>query len=181
MALGNVNDAPIRLNMLLLENVRLALPVLQERAVLHYSQQFTSQLYRVLGSADFLGNPIGLFQNVSSGVADAFYAPYEGLVGGDVGATMAKVSLFLPLSTSLINSRRTAIWSRRLSLVSATVCQRSPAPSAKVFLLRRSTRNSKVADECADRETSRSMHCMVLLAVPKVSSQVWLVVSRDWL
>ena len=55
MALGNVNDAPVRLNALVIENVRLSLPVLQERLTLHYSNEFFGQLYRVLGSADFLG------------------------------------------------------------------------------------------------------------------------------
>ncbi|KAK0532867.1 Vacuolar protein sorting-associated protein 13 [Tilletia horrida] len=80
MALGNVNDAPLRLNALVLENVRLSPAVLQQRIVYHYGQGFLLQLYRVLGSADFLGNPVGLFTNVSSGVADIFYEPYQGLV-----------------------------------------------------------------------------------------------------
>lgn len=92
MALGNVNDAPIRFNYLGLENARMPMSVLYERIFLHYSQAFYGQLYRILGSADFLGNPIGLFQNVSSGVADIFFAPYEGFVlhGGDVGYALAK-------------------------------------------------------------------------------------------
>jgi vacuolar protein sorting-associated protein 13A/C len=37
----------------------------------------------ILGSADFLGNPVGLFNNISSGVADIFYEPYQGLVMTD--------------------------------------------------------------------------------------------------
>ncbi|KAN0063379.1 Vacuolar protein sorting-associated protein 13 [Thecaphora frezii] len=80
MALGNVNDAPVRLNALVIENVRLSNAVLQQRIIYHYTQGFLLQLYRVLGSADFLGNPVGLFNNVSSGVADIFYEPYQGLV-----------------------------------------------------------------------------------------------------
>jgi len=36
-----------------------------------------------LGSADFLGNPVGLFNNLSSGVQDIFYEPYQGLVMTD--------------------------------------------------------------------------------------------------
>ncbi|CED84268.1 Vacuolar protein sorting-associated protein [Phaffia rhodozyma] len=80
MALGNVNVAPVRLNALMVENVRLSIPALQNRIVLHYTNQFTVQLYRVLGSADAIGNPIGLFNNVSSGVHDIFYEPYQGFV-----------------------------------------------------------------------------------------------------
>lgn len=55
MALGNVNDAPVRLNALVIENARLPLPVLQERLTVHYGDEFFGQLYRVLGSADFIG------------------------------------------------------------------------------------------------------------------------------
>ncbi|WFD07777.1 Vacuolar protein sorting-associated protein 13 [Malassezia vespertilionis] len=80
MTLGNVNDAPIRLNALVIENVRMSMTVLQQRVAYHYGQEFLFQIHRVLGSADFLGNPVGLFNNVSSGVADIFYEPYYGLV-----------------------------------------------------------------------------------------------------
>lgn len=93
MALGNVNDAPVRLNALVIENVRLSLPVLQERLTLHYSQGFRSQIYRVLGSADFLGNPIGLFTNVSSGVQDFFVQPYDSVMlngSKDLGIGIAR-------------------------------------------------------------------------------------------
>lgn len=91
MALGNVNDAPIRLNALIVTDVRCSYAVLAQRIMLHYQQEFVNQLYRVLGSADFLGNPIGLFSNVSSGVADLFYEPTEGVVEfRDFGAGLAR-------------------------------------------------------------------------------------------
>jgi len=91
MAIGNVNDAPIRLNALIINDVRLSFAVLSQRVMLHYQQEFINQLYRVLGSADFLGNPIGLFSNVSSGVADLFYEPTEGVVEfRDFGAGLAR-------------------------------------------------------------------------------------------
>ena len=80
MALGNINDAPVRLNALVMENVRMSASVLQQRIAYHYGQEFLFQVHRILGSADFLGNPVGLFNNVSSGVADIFYEPYYGLV-----------------------------------------------------------------------------------------------------
>lgn len=80
MALGNVNEAPVRLNALVIENVRVSMSVLQQRVAYHYGQEFLFQVHRILGSADFLGNPVGLFNNVSSGVADIFYEPYYGLV-----------------------------------------------------------------------------------------------------
>ena len=83
MAIGNINDAPVRLNALLLDNARVSLPVLTQHIQSHYSQEFLYQIHKILGSADFLGNPVGLFNNISSGVADIFYEPYQGLVMTD--------------------------------------------------------------------------------------------------
>ncbi len=83
MSIGNVNDAPLRLNALMLENARISIPVLMVNIREHYTQECLRQIHIVLGSADFLGNPVGLFNNISSGVADIFYEPYQGLVMTD--------------------------------------------------------------------------------------------------
>ena len=83
MSLGNVNDAPLRYNALLLENARTSPSVLLTNIQSHFVQESLRQVHIVLGSADFLGNPVGLFNNVSSGVADIFYEPYQGLVMTD--------------------------------------------------------------------------------------------------
>jgi vacuolar protein sorting-associated protein 13A/C len=83
MSMGNVNDAPVRLNALMLENARVSLPRLVGNIRAHYTQEFLRQIHIILGSADFLGNPVGLFNNVSSGVAAIFYEPYQGLVMTD--------------------------------------------------------------------------------------------------
>ncbi|WVQ82769.1 hypothetical protein IAT38_004901 [Cryptococcus sp. DSM 104549] len=93
MTIGNVNAAPLAFRALFLENVRLSIPSLQERVRLHYQEQFISQIYRVLGSADFLGNPVGLFNNISSGFSDIFYEPYQGIVmhgNKDIGLGIAR-------------------------------------------------------------------------------------------
>ncbi|KAK3196447.1 Vacuolar protein sorting-associated protein 13 [Lecanicillium sp. MT-2017a] len=83
MALGNVNDAPIRFNALMLDNVRVTPQVLVQNVSNHYSQEVMYQIHKILGSADFLGNPVGLFNNISSGVTDIFYEPYQGLILSD--------------------------------------------------------------------------------------------------
>ena len=83
MSIGNVNDAPLRLNALMLENARVSIPALMANIQSHYTQECIRQVHIILGSADFLGNPVGLFTNVSSGVADIFYEPYQGLVMTD--------------------------------------------------------------------------------------------------
>lgn len=83
MALGNINDAPVRLNALLMENVLTSSTLLMNNIQAHYGQEFFYQIHKILGSADFLGNPVGLFTNISSGVADIFYEPYQGFVMSD--------------------------------------------------------------------------------------------------
>ncbi|KAL7793859.1 hypothetical protein V8C37DRAFT_80245 [Trichoderma ceciliae] len=83
MAIGNVNDAPVRFNALILENVRVSTQVLIQNISNHYSQEVMYQIHKILGSADFLGNPVGLFNNISSGVNDIFYEPYQGLILSD--------------------------------------------------------------------------------------------------
>jgi vacuolar protein sorting-associated protein 13A/C len=83
MALGNINDAPIRFNALMLDNVRVTTQVLIQNISNHYSQEVMYQIHKILGSADFLGNPVGLFNTISSGVTDIFYEPYQGLILSD--------------------------------------------------------------------------------------------------
>lgn len=83
MAIGNINDAPVRFNALMLENARVSTAVLTQNISAHYSQEALYQVHKILGSADFLGNPVGLFNNISSGVADIFYEPYQGFIMSD--------------------------------------------------------------------------------------------------
>ncbi|KAG9326243.1 hypothetical protein KVV02_000958 [Mortierella alpina] len=83
MAIGNIDGAPITLNALLLENVLTSGPVLVDLLQRHYSQDFFYQLHLIVGSIEFLGNPVGLFNNLGSGVYDLFYEPYQGLIMGD--------------------------------------------------------------------------------------------------
>ncbi|KIP11945.1 hypothetical protein PHLGIDRAFT_21259 [Phlebiopsis gigantea 11061_1 CR5-6] len=93
MAVGNINSAPLEMNALAIKDMRLRLPELQDRIMYHYRQEVLRQLYRILGSADFIGNPVGLFTNVSSGVADIFYEPFNGAVmngNQDLGVGIAK-------------------------------------------------------------------------------------------
>lgn len=97
MAIGNINDAPIKLNALFIENIRVPLPILVELVQTHYGQLFFYQLHKILGSADLLGNPVGLWSNLASGVLDIFYEPYHGFVINDrpqeLGIGLAKGGL----------------------------------------------------------------------------------------
>ncbi|EAZ62765.2 vacuolar sorting [Scheffersomyces stipitis CBS 6054] len=97
MAIGNINDAPIKLNSLFIENLRVPIPILIESIQTHYGQSFFYQVHKILGSADFIGNPVGLFNHISSGVLDIFYEPYQGFIINDrpqeLGISIAKGGL----------------------------------------------------------------------------------------
>lgn len=93
MAIGNIHDAPLRLNALTLQNPIISQNLLADLVKEHYSQQALQQLHKIIGSVDFLGNPIGLFNSFSSGVSDLFYEPYQGFVSDrpqDFGLGIAK-------------------------------------------------------------------------------------------
>ncbi|KAI8075646.1 hypothetical protein BDF21DRAFT_495147 [Thamnidium elegans] len=83
MTLGNINDAPIKLNALIVENLRASSEDLTSRIILHYREQVIYQIHRVLGSIDILGNPVGLFNTLSSGFGELFYEPYQGFIMSD--------------------------------------------------------------------------------------------------
>ncbi|KAJ2823562.1 Vacuolar protein sorting-associated protein 13, partial [Coemansia furcata] len=83
MAIGNIDEAPVSLNALVMQNVRVSLPILLDRMHKHYSAEAFNQVYKLLGSANLLGNPVGLFTSISSGVTDFFYEPYQGFVMSD--------------------------------------------------------------------------------------------------
>lgn len=97
MTMANVNDAPIKLNSLYMANVRVPINTLMQAIQTHYGQQFFYQIHKILGSADFLGNPVGLFNTISSGVWDIFYEPYQGYMMNDrpqeLGIHLAKGGL----------------------------------------------------------------------------------------
>ncbi|KAI8884432.1 hypothetical protein K501DRAFT_332624 [Backusella circina FSU 941] len=83
MTLGNINDAPIKLNALLIENLRASSEDLVSHIIPHYKEQIIYQIHRVLGSIDILGNPVGLFNTLSSGFGELFYEPYQGFIMSD--------------------------------------------------------------------------------------------------
>jgi vacuolar protein sorting-associated protein 13A/C len=94
MASGNISEAPLKFNSLLLEHPIVSSGTLKDRVIGHYTQQAIVQVHKILGSIDMLGNPVGLFNTMGEGVTDLFYEPYQGFVSDrpqDIGIGLAKV------------------------------------------------------------------------------------------
>ena len=66
--------------MLGLENAFMPRADFIARIQAHYTQQALAQIYKVLGSYEFMGSPVSLVSNLGSGVYDFFYEPANGLV-----------------------------------------------------------------------------------------------------
>ncbi|KAL0478349.1 vacuolar protein sorting protein VPS13 [Acrasis kona] len=97
VTVANVDDAPLCLNAMLVENVFENKTSLIDRMSQHYIRSVMKELYKVLGSLEMLGNPVGLFNDVSTGVKDLFYEPVAGLSKNpeQFGKLLAKGSVSL--------------------------------------------------------------------------------------
>ena len=83
MAGLNINDAPIQFNAVVLEDLHTSFEGLLNQLIAKYRGEALRQVHKVIGSADFIGNPVGLFTNISAGVQDVFYEPYQGILVGE--------------------------------------------------------------------------------------------------
>lgn len=87
----NIDRAPVLLNGLLFENIYVNSKEIAKKLLMTYSGQLTryclfvrnsdsSIVYRILGSTEILGNPVGVLHNFGVGVKDFFYEPAKGFV-----------------------------------------------------------------------------------------------------
>lgn len=108
--LANVDAAPLKLNALMLSDLVTTKDQASELVIKHYKRQGVLELYKLMGTVDLLGNPMGLVTGVASGVVDFFYEPGQALmtnpselgtalgkgtmslIGGTIGGSMNTVS-----------------------------------------------------------------------------------------
>jgi hypothetical protein len=100
--LTDIERAPIELNALMLQNPFCSRKDLMDRITKHYTLAGLKQAYKILGSADFLGNPVSLVSNLGTGVKDFFYEPAMGIVESPAafGKGLAKGTKSLVLKTT---------------------------------------------------------------------------------
>jgi hypothetical protein len=77
---ATLDAAPVRLNSLVMTSVFASWNHLVSNITSHYTQQGMREAYKIVGAADFLGNPVGLVNTMSVGVKEFFYAPAQGIV-----------------------------------------------------------------------------------------------------
>ena len=78
----NMENASIKLNSLLLEYPSGTQQEIVSRISSHYVSQAIRESYKILGSFEFLGNPINTVSNLGTGIKDFFYEPLHGILLG---------------------------------------------------------------------------------------------------
>ncbi|KAL4496109.1 hypothetical protein ABPG72_015531 [Tetrahymena utriculariae] len=81
VALADI-EASLKLNGIKLVNCFETTSGIVSKLTAHYKDQAISEVLKALGSLNIIGNPVGLFQNISTGVTDLFTKPAEGFVKG---------------------------------------------------------------------------------------------------
>jgi len=85
MMLASIDSAKIRLNYLQATHIFGSQDDVISRMTKHYTRQLMTQLYRILGSIDLLGNPVSLIENLGTGAVELFYNPFHVLFTGEAG------------------------------------------------------------------------------------------------
>ena len=78
----NITDAPIHFAELIMKNTYAPPGYLIKILKKKYIRQAIMQSYKVLGSIDLIGNPIGLLDRLGSGVFEFFNEPRKGILKG---------------------------------------------------------------------------------------------------
>ncbi|KAL3675991.1 hypothetical protein R1sor_025939 [Riccia sorocarpa] len=79
-ALVDVEGAPVHLRQLKLAHPLASWDVIWGMITRHYTRQLLHEVYKVLGSADVFGNPVGFIRSVASGVWEFVSAPATSIV-----------------------------------------------------------------------------------------------------
>ncbi|KAL0480379.1 hypothetical protein AKO1_002824 [Acrasis kona] len=77
MTLINIDDAPLQLNHLTMNKEMVSSTDIQNKMIKHYTKQGLKELYKVLGSLNIIGNPLGLVKDIKSGVKGMVKKPVQ--------------------------------------------------------------------------------------------------------
>jgi len=107
-ALANLDNAPLTLSGIVLENVFDSKQAIKKKIIDKYKDEATRSIPKLIGSLDIVGNPVGLFNNISTGVVDLVEKPMQGFLQGPleggVGIVMGASSLMKNTVSGTFNS-----------------------------------------------------------------------------
>jgi len=143
MALLDVEGVPVHLGEIMVENLMASWQSVQDILVRHYSRQILHELYKVLGSAGVIGNPMGFARNVGFGLKDFISASRKG-----------KLQSPVELLSSLAQGSKTLIGSTVYAVSSATSHFSKTAYKGLVAF----TYDEQAASKMEERERQLGLH-----------------------
>eukprot|EP00941_MAST-03F_sp_MAST-3F-sp1_P004284 g4284.t1 len=106
--IGNIDNSPVRLDAFFVEFLLEDQEVLMATISQFYKTKLLSNWKHLVGSADILGNPVGLASNMGTGVKDFFYEPANGLMSSPedfaIGLKTGTFSLLTKVTGGVFNS-----------------------------------------------------------------------------
>lgn len=81
-AIARISDSPLRFSELILQNCFADTGRYTQMLQKHYVKQGIVQFYKILGSSDLIGNPIGLVDRLGTGMLEFFNEPRKGFLQG---------------------------------------------------------------------------------------------------
>ncbi len=103
MVMPRIERAPIRLNLLEMNNVFSTFNTALSGISSHYKSRLIRQGMKVLGYADFLGNPISVLSSLGQGVKDFFVEPRDALLHGKLGWKSYRCYVYSLIPFSLLD------------------------------------------------------------------------------
>lgn len=85
MALVDIEGVPVHLGELSLEHLMASQDSIQDILIRHYTRQLLHEMYKVLGSAGVIGNPMGFARNVGLGIKDFLSVSSKGVLQSPAG------------------------------------------------------------------------------------------------
>lgn len=84
--MSDIDEAPLIFKGLQLDNCFDTVSGISSKMIKFYKNEGLSQILKLLGSLAVIGNPVGLFNNVSTGMKDLIQRPAEGFTKGPLEA-----------------------------------------------------------------------------------------------
>ena len=79
---ASISNSPLSFKELIILDVFASQDALVSQITKNYSQQAIFQFYKLLGSSDIIGNPVGLVDKLGTGVFEFVSEPTKGLLKG---------------------------------------------------------------------------------------------------
>lgn len=79
---ASITNSPLSFTELMLVNVFQSQDMIVKQIVKNYARQGMTQFYKIIGSSDIIGNPVGLVNKLGTGVYELVSEPTKGLLKG---------------------------------------------------------------------------------------------------